>query len=134
MNRGIRGIVLSTTLIALAAAPASGGPRERTEAVPYDSPAAHAMDTVWVEVNGSPEASPAAGERLVSVILEDQSGRPVAGILHQGDRELGELCGATTRPVRLVSREPVHVHVYSGPGCSDISIATRGTATFTFIK
>ncbi len=132
MSRVAKALVPALTLLVLATAPAAGGPRERTEIVPYDSPAVHVLDVVWVEVSGAAEAMPARGEKRVSVVLQDDSGRPVAAVLHQGNRTLAEFCGAMDEPVRLVTREAVHVHVYSGPGCSDMSVATKGTARFTF--
>ncbi|HEV2755429.1 MAG TPA: hypothetical protein VG318_06595 [Actinomycetota bacterium] len=124
----------SLALLVLTIAPAAGGTSERTETVPYENPAVLIGDAFTVQVNSAPEAVPARGEKTVSIVLEDESGRPVAGLLHQGDSELANFCGATEQPVRLVSRKPVHVHVYSGPGCSDMSIATRGTVAFTFAK
>ena len=133
MNKAIKAAVVSIAMI-LAAAPATGSPRERTETVPYETPGTHFMDAVWVEVGPTSEAVPMPGERTVSVVLQDESGRPVAAALHQGDHDLGVFCGETGKPVRLVNRKPVHVHVYNGPGCSDVSVATQGTATFTFFK
>ncbi|MFN2587652.1 MAG: hypothetical protein ABR613_06010 [Actinomycetota bacterium] len=132
MNRWTRVVVPSVAFLVLLATPAPGAPRERTETVPYDTPGAHVLDVAWVEVNGAPEAMPQRGEKTVSVALQDDSGRPVAAVLHQGDAELAEFCGEMAEPVRLVGRKAVHVHVYSGPGCSDVSIATQGTAAFTF--
>ena len=135
MSRTNKAFALATALTILGIAPAAGGPRSRTENVPYDTPGANVMDTIWIEINSAAEARPLPGERFVSVALTDDSGRPVAAILHQGDQELGgTFCGRTDRPVRLVSREPVHVHVYSGPACADVSIATQGTAAFTFTR
>ena len=134
MTRATKSVALATTLLLLSIAPAAGGPRQRTENVPYDTPAGNVMDTLWVEVSGAPEASPLAREKFVSVTLQDDSGRPVAAMLHQGDEELGAFCGSTEEPVRLANREPVHVHIFTGPGCSDVSTATKGTATFTFTR
>lgn len=134
MRRSSRALIPSVALLVLVAAPAAGGGSERTTTVPYDTPAVLVGDALTVEINGVPEAAPARGEKTVSVVLEDESGRPVAGVIHQGDADLGDFCGATEQPVRLVSRKPVHVHVYSGPGCSDVSVATQGTAAFTFAK
>jgi hypothetical protein len=94
------------------------------------------MDVAWVEIAAGdlPTAQPLAREKSVSITLEDESGRPIAGVVHQGDRELGELCGQTEAPLTLEGREAVHVHIYSGPGCADVSVPTSGTVTFTFTR
>lgn len=137
MNRTMKGLALATIVTAVAVAPASGAPRSRTETVAYErTSGAHLADVVWVEVAAGdlPEATPLARERSVSITLEDDSGRAVAGVVHQGDHELGEICGATDAPIALVSREPVHVHLYAGPGCADVSVPTAGTITFTFAR
>jgi hypothetical protein len=134
MRRPIKALVPSVALLLTAIAPATGAPAERTVTAPYDTPGAQLADVATVEINGVAEAAPVRGEKTVSVALQDDSGRPVAAVLHQGDEEIADFCGATTEPVRLVSRKPVHVHVYAGPGCSDVSVATQGTATFTFAR
>lgn len=122
-------------LVALSALPAAGARSARTEMVTYDSGSGiHVMDYVWFEFSGAPEAQPLAGERTVSIEITDESGRPVAGVVHQGDAELGEVCGRTETPLRLVSRKWVHVHIYGGPGCDGVSVPTTGTVTFTFAR
>jgi hypothetical protein len=134
MRRPTKALAPALALLVLAIAPASGAPGERTVTVPYDNPSVQVADTVWVEVAGIEEAMPGRGEKMVSVALQDDSGRPVAAVLHQGNAELARFCGAMEQPVRLVNRKAVHLHVYTGPGCSDVSIATQGTATFTFTR
>lgn len=124
---------LALVLVALAVAPAAGARSERREMVPYDKGSGvHLMDVVWIEVSGQPDSRPLAGEKAVSIEIVDDSGRPVAGVVHQGGAELGEICGQTEAPLRLVSRKSVHVHVYAGPGCDGVSAPTTGTVTFTF--
>ncbi len=133
MSRVVKPVVLSLTLMILVAAPGLAETRKRTEMITYDSPSgAHVMDHLWVEVGPVPETRPARGESAVAVVLEDNSGRPVAGVVHQGKHTLAEICGATEAPVPLMNRQPVHVHIYSGPACGDVSLPTQGTATFTF--
>lgn len=103
--------------------------------VPYDrASGVHVMDLVWFEIltGELPQARPLAREKTVSITLTDDSGRPVAGVVHQGDAELGSICGQTEAPLHLVSRKPVHVHIYSGPGCADVSAPTTGNVRFTF--
>ena len=134
MRRPTKALVPSLALLALAIAPATGAPSERSVTVPYDNPSVQIADALSVEVTGIEEAMPARGERMVSVALQDDTGRPVAAVLHQGNEEIARFCGAMEQPVRLVSRKAVHVHVYTGPGCSDVSIATQGSATFTFTR
>lgn len=137
MNRTMKGLALATVATVVAVAPAAGASRSRTETVAYErTSGAHLEDQVWVEVAAGdlPEARPLARERSVSITLEDDSGRPIAGVVHQGEEELGEICGATEAPIALVNREPVHVHLYSGPGCADVSLPTAGTVTFTFSR
>lgn len=137
MNRTMKALALAAVVTLVAVAPAAGGPRSRTETVAYETTSgAHLMDYVWVEIakGGPPQAQPLAREKSVSITLEDDSGRPIAGVVHQGDEELGEVCGATDAPLTLVTREPVHVHLYAGPGCSDVSVPTTGTVTFTFTR
>jgi Flp pilus assembly protein CpaB len=130
-------VVLAVIAIVAVVAPATGAPRSRNETVAYErASGAHLADTVWVEVAAGelPAAQPLAREKSVSITLEDDSGRPVFGVVHQGDRPLAEVCGTTDAPVALVSREPVHVHLYSGEGCADVSVPTSGTITFTFAR
>lgn len=135
MKRVTNALVPALAVIGLVVAPATGAPRERTETVAYEhGSGAHLMDTLSVQVSELPEARPAAGEKTVSIVLEDETGRPVAGAVHQGKNVLGEICGATEAPLQLVGRQPVHVHVYAGPGCTDVSVPTTGTVTFTFAK
>lgn len=130
-------LVLALALVALAVAPAAGARSPRTEMVTYDSGSGiHVMDYVWFEFAGTPEAQPLAGERTVAIEITDESGRAVAGVVHQGDAELGEICGRTEMPLRLVSRKWVHVHIYGGPApdCDGVSAPTTGTVTFTFAR
>lgn len=135
MDGSIKAVVASSALLILVAAPAAGGPRERTESVHYEVTSGMQVgDTLTLQVGQLPQARPAARERTVSIVLEDDSGRPVAGAVHQGDHELADICGATDAPVRFVTREPVHVHILTGPGCSDVSVPTQGTVTFTFSR
>ena len=135
MNRLRKIAILASALIVVALAPAGGAESERREMVPYDSGSGiHLMDVVWVEVAGVPESRPLAGEKKVSIEITDESGRPVAGVVHQGGADLGEICGQTEAPLRLVSRKSVHVHIYSGPGCEGVSAPTSGTVTFTFTR
>ena len=133
MNRHRKVAILTSALIVVALAPAWGARSERTEMVSYDRGSGiHLMDVVWIEVSGVPASRPLAGERKVSIEIADQSGRPVAGVVHQGGADLGEICGQTEAPLRLVSRKSVHVHIYAGPGCDGVSVPTTGTVTFTF--
>lgn len=137
MNRATKAVVLSLACASALAAPAAGGPRERVETATYERPAGiHLLDVAWVEVAAGelPQATPMAREKTVSIVVEDDSGNPVAAAVHQGKSELGTICGASESPLTLVNRQPVHVHVYSGEGCSGASIATQGTVTFTFGK
>lgn len=137
MNRGTKGLALASALIVAVVAPAAGAPRQRTETTAYDRPAGiHLVDAAWVELITAelPEARPQAREKFVSVTVTDDSGRPVAVVAHQGETELGAFCGQTEAPLPLASREPVHVHIYSGPGCSDVSTPTAGTVEFTFTR
>ena len=134
MGSAIRTFVSSFAVMALVAAPGLAASSERTETVAYEAPSGAHVDTAWVEFSPTPEARPSAGERYVSIELEDESGRPVAAAVHQGNSDLGDVCGGTSAPIALVSRKPVHVHIYSGPGCTDVSVPTQGTVTFTFTR
>ncbi|MDQ3951588.1 MAG: hypothetical protein M3279_01295 [Actinomycetota bacterium] len=135
MNRLRKIAILASALIVAALAPAGGAESERREMIAYDSGSGvHVMDVVWIEVAGVPESRPLAGERKVSIEIADESGRPVAGVVHQGGADLGEICGQTEAPLRLVSRKSVHVHIYAGPACEGVSAPTSGTVTFTFTR
>lgn len=137
MKRTNLGLALATVVTVVAVAPATGAPRTRTETVAYErASGAHLSELVWVNVafGEMPEATPMAREKTVAITLEDDSGRPIAGVAHQGDEELGAFCGQTEAPATLVSREPVHVHIYSGEGCTDVSVPTAGTVTFEFAR
>ena len=137
MNRTVKGLALATVVTVGAVAPATGAPRSRTETAAYErASGAHLTDVAWLEIAAGdlPTAQPLAREKSVSITLEDESGRPIAAVVHQGDNELGELCGQTEAPLTLSGRAAVHVHVYSGPGCADVSLPTSGTVTFTFTR
>lgn len=137
MSRTRKGLALASIAAVVAIAPAAGAARSRTQTVPYERASGlHLMDVAWVEIASGdlPQATPLAREKYVSITLEDDSGRPIAGAVHQGEHELGDVCGATDAPLALVNREPVHVHVYSGPGCADVSMPTTGAVTFTFTR
>ena len=132
-----KGLAVAAVVALVAAAPATGAPRSRTETVAYErASGAYLAETVLVnlQLGPMPEATPQAREKTVSITLEDDSGRPVAGMAHQGDEELGAFCGQTDTPLTLVNRKPVHVHVYSGQGCGDVSLPTTGSVTFTFTR
>lgn len=136
MKRISTGLVLATVMAVVVTAPA-GAARSRTETVAYErASGVHVADTMWIEIAAGelPEARPLAREKTVSITLEDDSGRPIAGVVHQGEQELGTICGATETPLALVNRQAVHVHVYSGAGCADVSVPTAGTVTFTFAR
>lgn len=132
MNRIVKAVVPAVTLLAVAAAPVHGGPSQRTVTAPYEAPNFAIMDSFYVQIGSAPEARPLASEKTVSVALTDDTGRPVSGVVHQGKYSLGELCGETEQPLRLMNQKPVHVHVYLGDGCSGGSVPTKGTVTFTF--
>lgn len=137
MNQLTKSMVLAAVVTAAVAAPAGSAPRERTENVAYErASGVHLMDAAWVEVAAGelPQATPRAREKAVSVAITDDSGRPVAAVVHQGDADLGAICGQSGAPLQLVSRQPVHVHVYTGPGCADASTPTTGTIEFTFTR
>ena len=137
MKRTKKGLALAAVVTLVAVAPAAGAPRSRTETVAYERPTgAYLAETVLVDLafGPMPEAAPQAREKTVSITLEDDSGRPVAGVAHQGDEELGAFCGHTETPLALVNRKPVHVHVYSGEGCADVTLPTTGSVTFTFTR
>lgn len=136
MKRSITGLVLALVVAGLVA-PASGAPRQRVESVAYERASGiHLLDVAWIEVDAGelPQAAPLTKEKLVSVSITDDSGRPVGAAVHQGDAELGTICGQTETPLMLVSRKPVHVHIFSGPGCDDVSAPTTGTVEFTFTR
>ena len=133
----VKALVLASTMAVVALAPATAAPAARTETVPYERGSGVRMvDTLTINLSLGPlpEARPVAGERKVSIEITDDSGRPVAAEVHQGDAELGIVCGQTEAPLTLVSRKPVHLHIYVGPGCADVSTPTQGTAEFTFTR
>ena len=137
MKRRTKGLALAAVVTLVAVAPATGAPRSRTETVAYErASGAYLAETVLVNLSlgPMPEAAPQAREKTVAITLEDDSGRPVAGMVHQGEEELGTFCGQTETPLTLVSRKPVHVHVYSGEGCADVTLPTTGSVTFTFSR
>lgn len=132
----------TTTLVLLMIAagsvtPASGAPRQRVESVAYERSAGiRASEVVSINVafGDTPQAAPLAREKKVSITIVDDSGRPVAAAVHQGEAELAMICGETEAPLTLVSRRPVHLHIYSGPGCDDVSTPTAGTVEFAFTR
>lgn len=137
MNRMTKGLLLASVIAAGALAPAAAAPRERTEMIPYERGSGiYFADVVTANftLGDLPQAQPMRGEKAVSVAITDDSGRPVAALVHQGDAELGMICGQTDSPLQLVSRKPVHVHIYAGPGCSDVSTPTQGAVEFTFTR
>lgn len=81
-----------------------------------------------------------ASERFVHAMVEDASGRPIAGeVVQLGDPGSPPVvsrafCGKTERPVKVWPGRPVHVYLYYGRGCGGevLSAPTRGTVTAVF--
>lgn len=136
MKRSTSVLAVALVVVGLVA-PASGAPRQRVESVAYENATGvWASEVVLVNVSfgDMPQAAPMAKEKHVSVSITDDSGRPVIAAVHQGEAELGMICGQSDAPLALVSRKPVHLHIYSGPGCGDVSTPTSGTVEFAFTR
>jgi hypothetical protein len=130
-----KAIVAICVLMALSAVPAVAGQGDaRIVSYEYSGP-----NSVELGENGSGSfgiytvAKPRAGESSVSVEIVDESGRPVFAGLHQANRELGDFCGQSD-DLLLETKKALHVHLYMGEGCDDISTPTEGTITLTFQK
>jgi hypothetical protein len=136
INRKLRAAALVCALGLLSALPAAAGPvAPRTVTVEYSGPNSFAdpEGSAYASYGIFGEAKPRPGERFIRVEVTDESGRPVLAEVHQANRELGgSFCGATPNRLRLPTRRSVHVHLYLGPGCDDISAPTQGSITFTF--
>lgn len=81
---------------------------------------------------------PHAGERSVTLQVQDSATPAVAFVVSQSPRGGGERevlasgCGATAKPVRLVSTEPVQIRLLAGSACGSISVPTQGSAKLVF--
>ena len=129
-------LAICLCILGVAALPASAGPAGRQVTYEYQGPNTLVEPTGMVVANWGifPTAKPRRGERLVSVKLADATGEPVAAEVHQGNRVLGgAFCGETDRPLRLVNRASVHVHLHVGQGCGGTSVPTQGTVELTFL-
>lgn len=74
---------------------------------------------------------PEPGERQVSVVLEDETGLPVRGIVVQGEA-YERFCGETKEPFAITPDEAVQVRVYTGPCDGGVGVTTTGTVRATF--
>lgn len=120
-------------------------PKKRSIELPYAEPAVGAAGA-GVCLQGSSclfYGPPAAGEKRVSVSIEDDLGQPVPASLIQDTNEDGSflvtddltvgICGATEEPVEIEPGKAVSVWVWragADPPCP--GTASSGTATATF--
>ena len=131
--------IIATTLCILGVAvlPVSARPAGRQVTFEYQGPNTLVEPTGKVVANWGifRTAKPRRGEGLISVKLVDATGQPVAAEVHQGNHILGgAFCGETDRPLRLVNRASVHVHLHVGQGCGGTSVPTQGTVELTFLR
>lgn len=120
-------------------------PKKRSVELAYTEPALGAAGA-GVCLQGSSclfYGAPAAGEKLFSVVVEDDLGQPVPGSVIQDTNGDGSFlvtddltvgfCGATDEPVEIEPGKAVSVWVWragASPPCP--GTATSGTATATF--
>jgi hypothetical protein len=85
---------------------------------------------------------PPSRARFVELDFDDKSGQAVHAYVHQGsnssapdDPEIGEICNATKKPLKLLNREEVWMIFFEGR-CDDgtPSIVTTGTVTAEFSR
>ena len=127
-------LAVASLLAVVAVVPATAAP-EPQRALSYDYQGGDAFVFEGAGIFVSSDmflAQPRTDERFVTVEVADQTGRPVMAAAHQANKELGQPFCGTSDPLRLVTRKPVHVHLFTGLGCGDISVPTEGTVTLTF--
>lgn len=142
------GLVVALACVAMgvpAGAAKRPKPKKRTMELPYTEPAVGAAGA-GVCLQGSSclfYGPPAAGEKLFSVVIEDDLGQPVPASVIQDTNGDGSflvaddltvgICGATDEPVEIEPGKAVSVWVWragANPPCP--GTATSGTATATF--
>lgn len=120
-------------------------PKKRSIEMAYTEPA-HGAAGAGVCFQGSSclfYGPPVAGEKLFSVVIEDDLGQPVPASVIQDTNEDGNflvsddltvgICGETTEPIEVEPGKAVSVWVWRAgvnPPCP--GTATSGTATGTF--
>ncbi len=128
-------LAVACTLALVVVAPATAGPPAgRSLSYDYQGGDGFALEggAFYISDGDMFLARPRTGERFITVEVADQTGRPVLAAAHQGEIELGpRFCGTSER-LELATRKPVHVHLYTGPGCDGVSVPTEGTVTITF--
>ena len=126
---------------------ASAAPRSRTTTASYSEPvyavAAASNVTACVVTQGGDcpaRAAALAGERFVSVKVDDTTGTTVSGVVSQdvdgdGQGDFSQpFCGATDAPVSIAPGHDVLVWVFAGGSPDCPGAGTQGTITFTFSK
>lgn len=139
-NRSKCAVLLVTAAGVLIATPSYGGPTTHPRVVrsPYTvagvagviSGSATAQDSS----SGGVVVATRRSERRVAVSVVDETGTVAGGVVSQtsssGDSvELGEFCGATSKPLPIAFRgRPIAVYVLIG-SCGGAAVASQGTAT-----
>ena len=125
-------------LVSASLSPAIAAPSSRTVSVGYEQPNTIVISAVsdgpTISTVSSEDVATAAGDRRVSATITDDSGQPVAAQVHQGNAELGVICGTGSEELTLVNRKPIHLHLLFGPSpdCTGFSMPTTGTIDITF--
>lgn len=148
MRKALIGAIVGALLLGALAAPVHAGKKSKPRKVemPYSEPA-YGTAGVGVCFQGASCAffgPPAAGEKFVSVSIEDDLGTDVYASVIQDTNGDGNFlatddltvnfCGATTEPVEIEPGKDVSVWVWQGPGANPpcASAASSGTVTATF--
>ena len=146
MHKTLIGVIVGALLVGALTAPVNAGKKPRKVEMPYSEPAVGTTG-VGVCFQGASCAffgPPAAGEKFVSVSVEDDLGTDVYGSVIQDTNGDGNFlatddltvhfCGATTEAIPIEPGKAVSVWVWQGPGANPPCAggASSGTVTGTF--
>jgi hypothetical protein len=122
--------------------------RTRTASGAYATPAVGAAGRGGGQCSqsggfGCVELSTRKSEHSVRISIKDQSGQPVYASVTQdkatGDGvhmtvPVGDICGKTTKPLKIQGGYPIDVFLWEGPGADPpcAGVATQGTVKATF--
>ena len=136
----LRSITALALVLISAVTPATAAPGSRTVTVPYDGPNTVMLEAVTDGARlftvQTDKASPSPGAAYVAVRIEDSSGQPVAAAVHQGQTDLGTVCGNGDEHLQLASAKPIHLHLQFGVSveCGGPTVPTQGTVELEFHK
>jgi hypothetical protein len=141
----IKRLLALTVALAVVALPAaSQAKRSRTDSGEYNAVVANtdpAGPSAQGHITNGVAFTPRAGERFVSIVVQDESGLPAPAVVGQDldgdgvDDVTQDICGQSASPIAFKRGIDVVVWAQEGP-CEDgtMGAATFGTVTATFTR